>query len=77
MDFLAHRAGEPPLLVQACLESEGDETWTRELRSLEAAAEDHRRARAWLVTMDATPPARPVPRGIAWAPAARWLLEEL
>jgi predicted AAA+ superfamily ATPase len=77
VDFLAHRAGEPPLLVQACLESEGDETWTRELRALEAAAAEHRRARAWLVTMDATPPTRPLPRGLSWAPAARWLLEEV
>lgn len=77
VDFLAHRTGEPPLLVQACLESEGDETWTRELRALDAAAKEHRRARAWLVTMDATPPIRPLPKGIAWAPAARWLLEEL
>lgn len=77
VDFLARRAAEAPLLVQACLESEGDDTWTRELRALEAAAVEHRRARAWLVTMDATPPRRPLPRGISWAPAARWLLEEL
>jgi predicted AAA+ superfamily ATPase len=77
VDFMAHRAGEGPLLVQVCLESEGDDTWTRELGALEAAAREHRRARAWLVTMDATPPTRPLPKGISWAPAARWLLEEL
>jgi predicted AAA+ superfamily ATPase len=77
VDFLAHRAGGPPLLVQACLETEGDETWTRELRALEAAAAEHRGARAWLVTMDAAPPSRPLPRRISWAPAARWLLEEV
>jgi predicted AAA+ superfamily ATPase len=77
VDFLAHRAGGPPLLVQACLETEGDETWTRELRALEAAAAEHRGARAWLVTMDAAPPSRPLPRRIWWAPAARWLLEEV
>ncbi|MCU0726875.1 MAG: ATP-binding protein [Planctomycetes bacterium] len=76
VDFLAHRAGEPPLLVQACLESEGDDTWTRELRALEAAAAEHRRATAILVTMDAVPPSRPLPGRISWAPAARWLLEE-
>ena len=29
VDFLAHRAGEKPLLLQVCLESEGDETWER------------------------------------------------
>jgi len=77
VDFLAHRAGEPPLLVQACLETEGDATWTRELRALQAAAAEHRRARAWLVTMDAAPPTRPLPKGISWASAARWLLDEL
>lgn len=77
VDFLAQRAGDPPLLVQACLESADDETWARELRALEAGAEEHPDARAWLVTMDATPPTRRLPSGISWAPAARWLLEEL
>jgi len=77
VDFVAHRTGDAPLLVQACLESEGDQTWTRELRALEAAVAEHRRARAWLVTMDATPPTRPLPKGLSWAPAARWLLEEM
>lgn len=77
VDFLAHRAGEAPLLVQVCLESEGDETWARELRALEAGAAQHRRARAHLVTMDASPPTRPLPKGVSWVPAARWLLEEV
>jgi predicted AAA+ superfamily ATPase len=77
VDFLAHRSGEAPLLVQACLESERDETWVRELRALDAAAAEHPDARAWLVTMDATPPRRPMPPGVGWAPAAQWLLEEL
>ena len=76
VDFLAHRAGEAPLLVQSCLESEGDETWERELRALAAAAAAHPDARPFLVTLDAIPPRRPLPRGITWAPAARWLLEE-
>ena len=77
VDFLAHRPGEPPLLVQACLESEGHATWEREVRALEDARRAHPSAHAWLVTMDATPPARRLPRGIRWAPAAQWLLEEL
>lgn len=77
VDFLAHRAGEGPLLVQVCLESEGDETWERELRGLEAAAAAHPEARPLLVTLDAAPPARPLPPGLTWAPAARWLLEEM
>ena len=77
VDFLAHRAGEAPLLVQVCLESEGDETWERELRALEAAAVAHPEARPFLVTLDAVPPSRPLPRGLTWAPAVLWLLEEM
>ena len=77
VDFLAQRAGERPLLVQVCLESEGDETWDRELRALQAAAAEHPRARPFLVTLDAAPPARPLPKGFTWAGASRWLLEEM
>ena len=77
VDFLAHRAGEAPLLIQACLESEGDETWDRELRALQAAAAAHPDARPFLVTLDAAPPRRPLPDRLTWAPAARWLLEEM
>lgn len=77
VDFIAQRPGESPLLVQVCLESEGDDTWTRELRALDAAAAVHPDAAAWLVTLDASPPSRPLPTGLSWAPAARWLLEEM
>ncbi|MBI4701267.1 MAG: ATP-binding protein [Deltaproteobacteria bacterium] len=77
VDFLAHRAGDAPLLVQVCLETEGDQTWARELRALQAAAAAHPEARPFLVTLDAVPPRRPLPRGLIWAPAARWLLEEM
>ncbi|MGH9369565.1 MAG: ATP-binding protein [Thermoanaerobaculia bacterium] len=77
VDFFAHRAGDAPLLVQPCLESEGDETWERELRALEAAAAVHPKARPFLVTLDAVPPRRPLPRRLTWAAATRWLLEEM
>jgi hypothetical protein len=77
VDFLARRAGDAPLLVQACLESEGDETWDRELRALESAVAAHPEARPFLVTLDAVPPSRPMPDGLTWASAARWLLEEM
>ncbi|HVS10657.1 MAG TPA: ATP-binding protein [Planctomycetota bacterium] len=77
VDFLAQRAGEAPLLIQACLESEGDETWARELRGLVAAAAAHPDARPFLVTLDAVPPSRPLPGALTWASAARWLLEEM
>lgn len=76
-DFLAHRAGDRPLLVQVCLETEGDETWMRELRALEAVAAAYSKARPFLVTLDATPPSKALPSGLTWAPAARWLLEEM
>jgi predicted AAA+ superfamily ATPase len=42
-----------------------------------SAAEVHDDARPFLVTLDAVPPRRPLPKRIAWAPAARWLLEEM
>jgi hypothetical protein len=76
VDFLAHRAGEEPLLIQVSLESEGDETWKRELRALQAAAAEHPTARALLVTLDAVPPSRPLPQDLTWVPVAQWLLEE-
>ena len=77
VDFLAQRAGDAPLLIQACLESEGDSTWDRELRALDAAAASYPDARAFLVTLDAVPPKQRLPEGLTWAPAAQWLLEEL
>jgi len=77
VDFIGHRAGDSPVLIQVCLESEGDETWERELRALVAADRAYPDARSFLVTLDATPPTRPLPRGLTWAPAARWLLEEM
>jgi predicted AAA+ superfamily ATPase len=77
VDFIAHRAGDAPLLIQACLESEGDDTWERELRALTAAAGSYPEARPFLVTLDTVPPHRPLPAGLTWAPAARWLLEEM
>jgi predicted AAA+ superfamily ATPase len=77
VDFLAQRTGERALLVQVSLETEGDETWERELRALTAAARENPRSRAFLLTLDAAPPSRPMPKGLAWAPASRWLLEEM
>lgn len=77
VDFLAHRVGDAPVLVQVCLESKGAETWTRELRALQGALAVHADARAFLVTLDATVPTRPMPRGLTWAPVARWLLGEM
>lgn len=77
VDFLAHRAGDAPLLLQVCLETSDDATWAREVRALAAAKAAHRSARAYLLTLDATPPVGPLPRGLSWMSAARWLLEAM
>lgn len=77
VDFLSHRANDKPMLIQVCLESEGEETWNRELRSLEIARQQHPQARAFLITLDSSPPTRPLPGKITWASAAHWLLEEM
>ncbi len=76
VDFIARRAGDPPLLLQVSLETEGDATWDRELRALVEAAPRYPDARAVILTLDAAPPSRPLPPAITWVPAARWLLEE-
>ncbi|OGT80506.1 MAG: hypothetical protein A3H91_12360 [Gammaproteobacteria bacterium RIFCSPLOWO2_02_FULL_61_13] len=40
------RSGDPPLLVQVCLETTAEETWVRVLRALKTAAAAYRKARA-------------------------------
>ena len=75
VDFFAHRAGEPPQLVQVCLETAEDATWEREVRALRAAGQAYPEAALLLVTHDSSPPRRPLPERIVWAPAARWLME--
>ncbi|MFW5973346.1 MAG: ATP-binding protein [Bacteroidota bacterium] len=74
VDFIAERPGDPPLLVQVSLESTADETWEREVRSLESAARAFPDALPVLVTLDPTPPAHDLPEPIQWMPASRWLL---
>ena len=74
VDFFAHRAGDPPMLVQVCLETAQDATWERELRALQAAGEAYPDATSWrwLVTLDpltGSPPRR-LPDSVTWAAAA-------
>jgi uncharacterized protein len=76
VDFYAERAGADALLVQVCLDVTNDSTWARETRSLEAAASEYPQARPLLVTLDPSPPARPVPPGAEWCSASQWLLEK-
>jgi uncharacterized protein len=74
VDFLAERDGEPPLLIQVSLDTASDATWDREGRALEEAAQDHPEAEALLITLDPSPPARPLPGRLRWHPASGWLL---
>lgn len=75
VDFLAHRPGDRPLLVQVCLEGEGDETWEREQRALQVVANTYPEAQAVLITRDAVPPTRLLLRSVMWMPASGWLLD--
>ena len=75
VDFYAEHAVIDPLLIQVSLDTSADDTWEREVRSLEAAAAEFPLARPLLVTLDPTPPARPLPAGLAWMSAVEWLLE--
>ncbi len=74
VDYLAERAGDAPLLIQVCLESTGDETWDRELRALDDAAEEDPEATCLLITLDDVPPDRPMSERVTWVAASRWLL---
>ena len=76
VDFCAQQAGEAPWLVQVCLDTADDATWEREVRALRSAGRTFSDARLLLVTLDASPPTRPLPDRVVWAPAARWLLDD-
>lgn len=73
VDFMAERVGGTPILVQVSQET-NDES-TREVRALASARGAIPWARAVLVTLDGSPPARALPDGLSWAPAAKWLVE--
>jgi uncharacterized protein len=77
VDFHAESPVADSLLVQVSLDTASDVTWEREVRSLRAAAEVYADARPLLITLDPTPPARPLPAGIEWYSASQWLLEEM
>jgi uncharacterized protein len=75
VDFHAVSPVGDPLLIQVSLDTAAEATWQREVRSLEAAAEVYPDARPLLVTLDPTPPSRPLPGRLEWCAAAQWLLE--
>jgi len=76
VDFFAEHHVADDLLVQVSLATEADATWERELRSLQVAAEVYPHAHPLLLTLDPTPPARPLPARLEWMPASHWLLGE-
>ncbi len=76
VDFLAERPGDPPLLVQVCLDAEADTTWEREVRALRTAADSMPDARPLLLTLNSTPPTRRLPSRLEWHATAAWLLGE-
>lgn len=75
VDFYAEQPGQLSLLIQVSLDTSSDTAWDREVRALEAAAATYVDARPLLITLDATPPSRPLPGRLEWRSATEWLLE--
>jgi predicted AAA+ superfamily ATPase len=75
VDFLAQAAGQPPALIQVCLDTSTPATWEREVRALSAAAAEIPGSSALLLTMDSTPPRPVLPAPLQWRPASAWLLD--
>ena len=75
VDFLAQAAGQPPHLIQVCLDASDPEALKREVRALSTAAGENPGCSAWLVTLDPTPPKPALPAPLQWRSAADWLLE--
>ena len=77
VDFYAEHPTAEPLLIQVSLETSSKTTWEREVRSLQAAAEEYPKARPLLITLDPTPPSHPLPHRLEWYSASQWLLEKI
>lgn len=75
VDFLARYRGEGEELIQVCADATEQETLGRELRALEIAAREHRRARRLLLVLDRRGLPRTPVRGVEMRPAYEWLLE--
>lgn len=75
VDFFAREPDGRASLLQVCADLGEPATREREVRALVAAAREHLKARARLVTLDAIPPSPSLPAPLKWRPAAAWLLE--
>jgi len=73
VDFLARDIDGAEALIQVCAEPEEPATLARELRAIEAAAAEHRRAAPHLITLRPET-VRDAPRGVSVHAAAVWLL---
>jgi hypothetical protein len=75
VDFYAEHPTLDPLLIQVALDTDSATTWDREIRSLAAAANEYPDTHPFLITLDPTPPGRPMPGRIQWQSASQWLLD--
>lgn len=73
VDFLARFPEGHQELIQVCAELESPAVRDRELRALQAAAEEHPRATRHLIVLD-PPAAIELPAGVALHAASEWLL---
>ncbi|HWO57533.1 MAG TPA: ATP-binding protein, partial [bacterium] len=74
VDFLARYPEGRQELIQVCAELDDPETAERELRALQEAAMEHRRASLHLITLS-RPTTRELPKAVRLHMAADWLLQ--
>jgi uncharacterized protein len=75
VDFLAGAPGQPPELIQVCLDISEKTTREREERALAGAAREFPKARPLLLTLDSMAPRPPLQAPLEWRPAASWFLD--
>lgn len=76
VDFYASVPGMRPLLIQVCTDIYDPGTYEREVRALTSAAQEHRKAKPLLLTLESMPPAQPLPPPLEWRWVGDWLLGE-
>jgi len=76
VDFLAKVPGQPPELIQVCVDISDNKTREREVRALAGAAREFPKARSLLLTLDSMAPRLPLEAPLEWCPAASWFLEQ-
>jgi predicted AAA+ superfamily ATPase len=76
VDFLAKTPGQPPELIQVCLDISDNTTREREVRALACAARELPKARPLLLTLDSMAPRPPLQAPLEWCAAASWFLDQ-